>query len=169
MIAFSCAQCGMKLKVKDEFAGRSSRCPTCRQPLSVPAADATQAYVPNGPLDGTHSSLAEAGVAGGVTLEPAVARTSQTSIPDLLARRTRNNERYVIETEIARGGMGAVSRAVDCDIRREVAVKFLLDQTHAAKKARSSRRRKSLANWSTPTSSRSMSWASMGKAACFSP
>src|SRR5206468_12565139 len=28
---------------------------------------------------------------------------------------------------ISRGGMGAVMRAVDCDIRREVAVKFMLD------------------------------------------
>ena len=38
--------------------------------------------------------------------------------------------------EIARGGMGAVLRAVDCDIRREVAVKYLLDQADAGKKAR---------------------------------
>ena len=32
--------------------------------------------------------------------------------------------------------MGAVLRAVDCDIRREVAVKYLLDQTDPAEKAR---------------------------------
>jgi len=27
MISFSCGHCGMKLKVKPEFAGRSSKCP----------------------------------------------------------------------------------------------------------------------------------------------
>ena len=37
---------------------------------------------------------------------------------------------------MARGGMGAVLRAVDCDIRREVAVKYLLDQANARKKIR---------------------------------
>ena len=41
MIAFSCSHCGMKLKVKPEFAGRSSKCPTCKQPLVVPAPDKT--------------------------------------------------------------------------------------------------------------------------------
>src|SRR5262249_45348977 len=40
------------------------------------------------------------------------------------------------EEEIARGGMGAVMRAVDCDIRREVAVKYLLNQADPRKKAR---------------------------------
>jgi len=36
MIAFSCSECGMQLKVKPEFAGRSTRCPTCKKPLVVP-------------------------------------------------------------------------------------------------------------------------------------
>jgi hypothetical protein len=33
----------MQLKVKPEFAGRSSRCPTCKQPLVVPAVSQTMA------------------------------------------------------------------------------------------------------------------------------
>ena len=36
MIHFACLQCGMKFKVKDEFAGRSTRCPTCKSPVQVP-------------------------------------------------------------------------------------------------------------------------------------
>src|SRR5205807_1830945 len=51
-------------------------------------------------------------------------------------RRSQDGSRYVIENEIARGGMGAVLRAVDCDIRREVAVKYLLDQDDPKKKLR---------------------------------
>ena len=47
-----------------------------------------------------------------------------------------DGERYVLADEIARGGMGAVHRAVDRDIRREVAVKYLLDQSDPARKLR---------------------------------
>src|SRR5439155_18193456 len=43
---------------------------------------------------------------------------------------------YAVGREIARGGMGAVSRAVDQDIRREVAVKFLLNQADGRLRAR---------------------------------
>lgn len=138
MIAFSCSHCGMKLKVKPEFAGRVSRCPTCKQPLVVPAPSQTQANVAAGQIAGMDSSLAKAGVDGGVTLEQAApsARPGAKSVRELLARRNRNDGRYVIEGEIARGGMGIVLRAVDCDIRREVAVKYLLDQADAKKKLR---------------------------------
>lgn len=134
MIQFSCSQCGLKIKVKPEFAGRSSKCPTCKHSLVVPAPDKTQASVPKDQIDGSDSSLAKAGVDGGVTLEQA-ARPGQI-LHELLARRTRKDGRYIIEGEIARGGMGAVLRAVDCDIRREVAVKYLLDQSDPRKKVR---------------------------------
>jgi len=138
MISFSCSQCGMKIKVKPEFAGRSSKCPTCKKPLVVPLPDKTQAEVRAGQIDGTDSSLAKAGVDAGVTLEQmaSAARPGSKSIQELLARRARNDGRYIIEGEIARGGMGTILRAVDCDIRREVAVKYLLNQTDARKKAR---------------------------------
>jgi serine/threonine protein kinase len=142
MISFPCSHCGLKLTVKLEFAGRASRCPTCKQPLVVPAPDKTHAEVASGQIDGADSSLAKAGVEGegegGVTLEPkaAAARPGWKSVQELLAGRARNGGRYIVEGEIARGGMGCVLRAVDCDIRREVAVKYLLDQTDAGKKAR---------------------------------
>jgi len=135
MISFSCPQCGMKLKVKPEFAGRSSKCPTCKQPLLVPPPSMTQAEVGAGPIDGMDSSLAKAGVDGGVTLEHA-ARPGEKSVQELLSHRTKKEGRYIIEGEIARGGMGTVLRAVDCDIRREVAVKYLLDQSDPKRKAR---------------------------------
>ena len=137
MIHFSCFHCGLKLKVTPEFAGRFARCPTCKQPLVVPTPEAAPAQIPMGPIDGTPSSLAHAGVECGVTLEPSPSRRrGQQSISDLLAGPANNRQRYVIAGEIARGGMGAVLRAVDCDIRREVAVKYLLDQTGSAKKLR---------------------------------
>ena len=138
MISFACSRCGMKLKVKPEFAGRSSRCPTCKQPLLVPPPDRTHAEAAPGAIAGADSSLVKAGVDAGVTLEPttAAARPGWKPVPELLARRGKQDGRYLLEGEIARGGMGAVLRAVDCDIRREVAVKYLLDQSDAGKKAR---------------------------------
>ena len=128
MIAFACHHCGLKLTVKEQFAGRQSKCPTCKQPLVVPQASV--AAVAPRQIDGQASSLAEAGANGGVTL------AGQRGVSDVLAQQRTKGERYVVAGEIARGGMGAVLRAVDCDIRREVAVKYMLDQTDPKKKAR---------------------------------
>ncbi|MBL8794600.1 MAG: protein kinase [Planctomycetia bacterium] len=138
MIAFTCSHCGLKLKVKPEFAGRSSRCPTCKQPLVVPPPSQTLAEVGAGVIEGTSSSLVQAGVDGGVSLEQAgtAARQGSKSVREILAGQTKKGGRYIIQNEIARGGMGAVLRAIDCDIRREVAVKYLLDQSDPKKKSR---------------------------------
>jgi hypothetical protein len=138
MIAFMCVRCAMKLRVKDEFAGRPAKCPACKTPMRVPAPSQTQASIAGGQIDGTPSSLAKTGVHADVTLEPPDGGTGagRNSVRDLLAGEARRGERYLLEGEIARGGMGAVLRAVDCDIRREVAVKFLLDQSDPRKKQR---------------------------------
>jgi len=143
MISFSCATCQMQFSVKDEFAGRSSLCPTCKQPLSVPCLDKTLAYVPPPHIDGEESCLTKIGHDGGITLEhhstggrPTTAQTPQRSVREALVGRQKSKERYVIEGEIARGGMGAVLRAIDGDLRREVAVKYLLDEEDSRKKAR---------------------------------
>lgn len=142
MIAFGCPSCGMKLQVRADFAGRTGPCPTCKQPLTVPKA-APPAAVPTGPISGAPSSLHAAGLAAredvGVTLavpESTLARGERNAIADLLNGRVRTGGRYVIEQEIARGGMGAVVRAVDCDIRREVAVKYMLDDRDFGAKVR---------------------------------
>src|SRR5262245_9264701 len=86
MISFFCLHCGLKLQVKPEFAGRSSKCPTCKQPLVVPPLSMTQADVAGGQIDGTDSSLAKVGFDGGVTLEQGIGRRSgNQSVQELLA------------------------------------------------------------------------------------
>jgi serine/threonine protein kinase len=92
-------------------------------------------------MDGPSSSLARAGLVGGVTLEgpdPAATRVPapRRSLAALVEQGYARGQRYLLEGEMARGGMGAVLRAVDCDIRREVAVKYLLDQADPRKQAR---------------------------------
>jgi serine/threonine protein kinase len=133
MITFSCNDCGMKFTVKGEFAGRSCRCPGCKRSLVVPGV--IKATAPAGAIDGAASSIARAGLNVGVTLKPAAA-SGQKSVQEVLAGRNRTGERYHVEGEIARGGMGAVLRAVDSDIRREVAIKFMLDDRDPKKKLR---------------------------------
>lgn len=67
MIAFICSHCGKTLQVQDQFAGRQTKCPTCKQPLVVPTASVTVPSVPP-QLARQPSSLARAGINGGVTL-----------------------------------------------------------------------------------------------------
>jgi len=141
MIAFACSHCGTKLNVKPEFAGRQSKCPTCKQPLVVPMPSATVPFVPPQQIDGQESSLVRAGLDAGVTLPPhdtskLGATPGKPLARDPLAGRKNSRERYVIEGEIARGGMGAVLRAVDRDLRREIAVKYMLDAKDPKKQAR---------------------------------
>ena len=39
MIRFRCANCGEKLSVPDQYAGRKGKCPACQTPNRVPTAD----------------------------------------------------------------------------------------------------------------------------------
>jgi serine/threonine protein kinase len=138
MIAFSCRHCGMQFQVKPEFAGRTTRCSTCKHPLLVPQA-ATITFPAPSRLDDPLRSLACAEFSCDVTLggpNPGVKEAASPPAAAVLPGRNSNGQRYLLEGEIARGGMGAVLRAVDCDIRREVAVKYLLDQADPRKKAR---------------------------------
>lgn len=135
MILFNCQECGRKFQVKDEFAGRSTECPGCQQPLVVPDPGRTEAYVPKDRIDGTPSSLDQTGTDAGVSL-PGPSRPDQKSIPAVIAERDKSAGRYVLQGEIARGGMGAVLRGIDCDLRREVAIKFMLNDKDGRQKTR---------------------------------
>jgi serine/threonine protein kinase/Leucine-rich repeat (LRR) protein len=99
---------------------------------------------------GPKASLSHVGMKGGVTLEhpsaalERIATGSTTTLPtqkvrsgtgsvavggatvDELLTQRPGEEKYVVAGEIARGGMGVILRAVDRDIRRDVAMKILL-------------------------------------------
>src|SRR5436190_266513 len=46
VIAFKCTGCPKTFSVKDEFAGRKTKCPNCGTPLLVPASASPVASVP---------------------------------------------------------------------------------------------------------------------------
>jgi serine/threonine protein kinase len=101
----------------------------------VPTPTVAPTPITAGPLDGPPSSLAEAKIDAGVTLEQPCS-PDHVPVHELLARRPKGGGRYVLDAEVARGGMGAVFRAVDGDIRREVAIKYLLDQNNPRQRLR---------------------------------
>lgn len=136
MIHFECSQCRMKFRVKPEFAGRKSTCPTCKQPIVVPEPDQTVGYVPAGQIDGTVSSVHQAGVDGGVTLGSVGGPSTSESVDELLAKGKPSGQRYIIESEIARGGMGAVLRPSTATFAARSPSSSLLDDKDPKKKAR---------------------------------
>jgi serine/threonine protein kinase len=139
MITFRCPHCTLMLQVDDRTSGQQARCPACKHVSAVPSPAATVTWKPPDQLDGVHSTLARAGVQGDIDLdsaEPTPAAAPRPSRASLAQKGQAQGQRYVLEGEIGRGGMGTVLRAVDCDIRREVAVKYLLDQADARKKVR---------------------------------
>src|SRR5688500_8280050 len=124
MIAFRCGQCGKEFEVGDEFAGRTTRCSTCKKPITVPPVDATLAHM--------SANVPTIGILNEGKGDDA-SRTSASAgkiVPRLSSPCSGNAGRYEMKEEIARGGMGAILRALDRDLRRDVAVKFMLDRTN---------------------------------------
>ncbi|MCY3017973.1 MAG: protein kinase, partial [Planctomycetota bacterium] len=101
---------------------------------------------------GDSSALGRANFKGGVTLDgsplPAVddgsaSQDTMEGLPRPVEKKIEaaikpaaTDEKYIVEGEIARGGMGVILKAADRDIRRPVAMKVMLDAKSAKDKAR---------------------------------
>jgi serine/threonine protein kinase len=135
MITFSCARCGVKLQVDKTNAGRQAKCPTCKSLVSVPKLAMPMPMPPS--VEGQSSSLDKLGLVGKVSLPQKKPRSNPSRpVIDANVVNQQAGQRLVITGEIARGGMGAVLRAADRDIRREIAVKYMLEGHDPKKKVR---------------------------------
>jgi serine/threonine protein kinase len=69
---------------------------------------------------------------------PSTGRTSEVTglLKGRLARPHTGHEKYVPGAELGRGGMGMVCRALDIDLRRDVAMKIMLPDARESKYAR---------------------------------
>src|SRR5437016_2905673 len=110
MIAFSCSNCGMKFQLKDEFAGRTTRCPTCKLALIVPppAADkiaSAPALVGKEANDSNHQIQAAGAVPLALKHKGARDVADPRPVSEVLIQHADKGERYIVECEIARGGM----------------------------------------------------------------
>jgi serine/threonine protein kinase len=129
----------VKLQVADAYAGRQAKCPTCKALVPIPQPAAHEPLPPA--IDGHASSLDKLGLAGAVKLPQQGKSSPKPPVKpvtngDTLPGNKPPGQRLVVAGEIARGGMGAVLRAVDSDIHREIAVKYMLDTRDPKKKIR---------------------------------
>ncbi len=164
----ACSICGKPVDMAvsgSTCATCSSASPELRPITLVVGSDATQAVGSGGDVNvesvgalGITANLARAGISGGVTLArradadgqltpptertegPPVRADAGLGVAELLAQGD-GTRKYVVAGEIARGGMGLILRAVDRDIRREVAMKVLLDETDEGSASETRRRR----------------------------
>ena len=143
MISLSCPSCQVKLQVKDEFAGKKVCCPKCKKITGIPsgtvpakASFAVGATVLLRPASFDEATFPPKALAPAETILLPRAGTNGDAKDEQEGEDVAAEAHYKLEGEIARGGMGAIMRAVDQDIRREVAVKFLLNQADARMKAR---------------------------------
>lgn len=94
-------------------------------------------------LDHVDSFAERVNALHGADVDPAISLDAELGRPsaELLKRlgRKSTGPRYTVEGEIARGGMGAVLRAWDEDIRRYIAMKVVLDQGTTEEQAASRR------------------------------
>ncbi|MGE3803256.1 MAG: protein kinase [Gemmataceae bacterium] len=123
MVLFRCPHCSIRLQVKE---GQYARCPLCHQVIPVPSPGAERNGTAVSIIPGISSNLIRLGYRGGVSL---LHRPAQQP-------HGHGHGRYQVISELGRGGMGAILRVIDVDIRRDIAVKYLLHPNDAKKKAR---------------------------------
>lgn len=138
---FNCSDCGQKLEVETIYAGQNTACPSCGADVLIPVGEPamkpaeintaileTLVQPPSDPAAAEPSAGGEMTIAqfmsdrkldGGVSLTEDVLTSDQ-------------NRKYEYGDVVARGGMGAILKAGDQNIRREVAMKVLLDPTKAS-------------------------------------
>lgn len=122
----ACPTCRLRYQVDALLPGRRLRCRQCREIF-------------------TFKELAP-GEEPGEPAEPADDGDVSTLIQDVLDDRApvasplpiapADPERYRIQEEVARGGMGQILRASDRDLRRDVAMKVMLDGAEGRARAR---------------------------------
>ncbi len=78
-IKFSCPQCGVTFRIREEFAGKKVRCPKCTTVSAVPATVVANPAPPPAPAKPAASAPAKAGPAAAVSKKPAAKKAPADS------------------------------------------------------------------------------------------
>lgn len=140
---FECPHCEQRLECDGELAGRAIRCPDCGGELVIPeSSDHDQAPSPametlkktlqstvvGGEMMTIPRFMEEHGMEGGVDLQVNGEAAAASQV--LTAEQGR---RYKLGQVVASGGMGVILDAEDMNVRRNVAMKVLLDPERASR------------------------------------
>ena len=153
MIDFACPECGRKIKVQGDRAGRKGKCPQCGKSLTVPvpsAALAETAALPHPPApaedatvppkegtaaEGPRDTHDDADATGGVRGVPSSELTDFLAPPQSPGEIGRLGPYRVLKI-LGAGGMGVVFQAEDPSLQRLVALKAMLPTLAASASAR---------------------------------
>ncbi|MFC1671688.1 protein kinase [Planctomycetota bacterium] len=115
MPAHTCADCGREFKVPEGAdSAVSNLCPNC---------GVTRQLYAGGTQSALNTITDKHGIDPDATIDLS---TPEVDAPTRVFSGTRTTERYIVTNEIDRGGMGAILRSLDQDIRRQVAMKVML-------------------------------------------
>ncbi len=149
-IRFNCPHCAVQIEVSAEKSGIESRCPECTQRVVIPPSDYVEPET--GRVRGMVDGVFPHGTSTGLTISAFMAEKDMTAQPvELLSHEatlkegevapqrepeppkhdyleTERHRHYEIGDIVARGGMGAIIAARDTNIRRQVAMKVMLEK-----------------------------------------
>ncbi|MDD4870302.1 MAG: protein kinase [Kiritimatiellae bacterium] len=141
---FNCPDCGQPLEIESMYGGQTVQCPSCGASLTAP--------VPGLPESGASSSapdpsviltlqssidrgamtitqfMAEKQIEGTIDLQSTDDKTSASSVLT-----SEQGRKYKLGDVVAAGGMGAILDAKDVNVRRNVAMKVMLEPDKAGK------------------------------------
>jgi serine/threonine protein kinase len=149
---YQCPECQSKMKLPTSLVGRRGKCPSCKKTVNVEMGVVAKASS-SAPPDQPDFLGQDVTFQGEREKEPEIERSmgehdtrgdALSSIPDVQGPASTVDdslpivdlsERYEVQKELGKGGMGKVLLAVDKRLDRPVAIKRLLEELGSSQKA----------------------------------